>query len=192
MPAERGEDIAAFIVTADLHDATEAPEALQVVHIDDEGASEVEIGSAADAQITFAAESFSVYGFGSALHTVLSENNGTTELSVFSALSDSGISAAPMEINALTEGLETENAFGFTVTDSASVGKLWIMANVAEGAELDGRESFSVYSVYNNEASIVLIPDITENEGLCPVGLGVNAIALIKDTGFRRTSFDIR
>ena len=180
------------IVTADLHDATEAPEALQVVHIDDEGASEVEIGSAADAQITFAAESFSVYGFGSALHTVLSENNGTTELSVFSALSDSGISAAPMEINALTEGLETENAFGFTVTDSASVGKLWIMANVDEGAELDDRESFSVYSVYNNEASIVLIPDITENEGLCPVGLGVNAIALIKDTGFRRTSLDIK
>ena len=67
-------------VTAELLDVEEEAEALQVVHFDKNGAEEVESQPTDEAAVTFETESFSVYGFGTALRTVMSEK---TILSIF-------------------------------------------------------------------------------------------------------------
>ncbi|MBQ8979490.1 MAG: hypothetical protein IJ080_07010, partial [Oscillospiraceae bacterium] len=139
------EPLTPVTVTAELHDVEEVPEAMQIVHIDDEGAKEVEIGTSEGEQYTFETESFSVYGFGSALHTVIEDSTDVADIAVYT-LNGSEVSADSIELDTPVEGVVIDRAYGLTANEA---GKLWIKAEVNGNAELGEREKVSLYGVDN-------------------------------------------
>ncbi|MBQ9209635.1 MAG: hypothetical protein IJ149_08670 [Oscillospiraceae bacterium] len=180
---EEFEPLTPVTVTAQLHDVEEVPEAMQVVHIDDEGATEVEIGASEGEQYTFETESFSVYGFGSALHTVIEESTDIADISVYTLSADVDVTAQDTQLDTPVEGVIIDRAYGLAGDTTA---KLWIKAEVSENAELGDRESVSLYGVDNGIVTRPILADITENEGLLAAPSGVTAIAVARDTGLRR------
>lgn len=186
---EEFEPLTPVTVTAQLHDVEEVPEAMQVVHIDDEGATEVEIGASEGEQYTFETESFSVYGFGSALHTVMEESTDIADISVYTLSADVDVTAQDTQLDTPVEGVIIDRAYSLAGDSSA---KLWIKAEVSENAELGDRESVSLYGVDNGIVTRPILADITENEGLLAAPSGVTAIAVARDTGLRRQTAEAR
>ncbi|MBQ5317406.1 MAG: hypothetical protein J6I96_07610 [Oscillospiraceae bacterium] len=171
---------APVFVTAELLDVEEGAKALRVVHFTGDGAEEVKSNITDDAVISFETSGFSVYGFGSVMHTIASETTDSLEFSVYSfdeAKTDSSFT----DIAVPEEGFEAVKTVSFTERPE----KLWVKASLAEGAELPKGESIGIYSVYDNAAKDVIIEDITAGGGLCPVAGDASGVALVKDTGYR-------
>ena len=186
---EEFEPLTPVTVTAQLHDVEEVPEAMQVVHIDDEGATEVEIGASEGEQYTFETESFSVYGFGSALHTVIEESTDIADISVYTLSADVDVTAQDTQLDTPVEGVIIDRAYSLAGDSTA---KLWIKAEVSENAELGDRESVSLYGVDNGIVTRPILDDIAQQEGLLAAPSGVTAIAVARDTGLRRQTAEAR
>ena len=186
---EEFEPLTPVTVTAQLQDVEEVPEAMQVVHIDDEGATEVEIGASEGEQYTFETESFSVYGFGSALHTVIEESTDIADISVYTLSADVDVTAQDTQLDTPVEGVIIDRAYSLAGDSTA---KLWIKAEVSENAELGDRESVSLYGVDNGIVTRPILDDIAQQEGLLAAPSGVTAIAVARDTGLRRQTAEAR
>ena len=177
---------APVFVTAELLDVEEGAKALRVVHFTDDGAEEVKSNITDDAVISFETSGFSVYGFGSVMHTIASETTDSLEFSVYSfdeAKTDSSFT----DIAVPEEGFEAVKTVSFTERPE----KLWVKASLAEGAELPKGESIGIYSVYDNAARDVIAEDIAAGGGLCPVASDATGVALIKDTGYRHLDLTV-
>ncbi len=176
-------------VTAELLDVEEEAEALQVVHFDNNGAEEVESQPTDEAEVTFETESFSVYGFGTALRTVMSEKNDFVDISLYSSWEDLEFADRSAVFASPEEGIEPSKAF--ELSGSVQTSKLWVKAALSENAPLGEDESFALYSVKNNELGEKILDDIADGGELCPVGEDVSGVVLMKDTGLRRQNFDL-
>ena len=190
---KNGEEIepkSAVTVTAELLDVEENSEALQVVHFDEDGATAVESNTTDEAEVTFKTESFSVFGFGTALRSVMTEKNEFVDISLYSSWDELEFSDISSFIAAPEEGIETSKAF--ELSGNVQTSKLWVRAELGEKANLDDGEFLSLYSIKNDEAAEMIIEDISENSGLCSVGEDVSGVVLMKDTGLRHLSFDLK
>ncbi|MBQ9299175.1 MAG: hypothetical protein IJ214_01555, partial [Clostridia bacterium] len=174
-------------VIVELLDADAAAEAMEVVHFGGNGAEKVESTVTAEGMVIFTADSFSVFGFGSILRTLLNWTSDavTYSLQGLSSLLRPAYTAIDVS---LEEGLEAINAY--TVSCDSLLGRLvnlWV--KVGADMELGSREQLVVYSVKNEEIDTVLAKK--EETGDMTVSLADSeGFALVLDTGYRRKYFE--
>ena len=181
----------AVIVTAELPDADTPAEGMQVVHFDENGAEEIETRSGEDEEVVFAADSFSVYGFGTALHTVMSENSDFADISVYSYGTVGEFDADNTFVEPPEEGIEPSKAFCFAENEQNTDAKYWVKAELGKNALLSDNESYALYSFIDGKAADIIIDDISAENGLCAVDEKADGIVLMKDTGCRRRTLEV-
>ena len=174
-------------VTVELMDVTDGAQALEVVHFAENGTAD-RVAATADENgvVTFTADSFSVFGFGSILSNLLSwtANRVTYTLQGFSRLLNPSYSAIEV---ALEEGMEAINAYNIHSTLGSLLNALYVKVSTA--LSLGSRESVVVYSVKNGEIMDVLTEGPNVDESLA---LGdADGFAVVKDTGYRRKTFSL-
>ena len=172
-------------VTVELLDAEEGAEALEVVHFGDRGAEKVDAAADADGRVTFEADSFSTYGFGSVLRALLSwsSDSVTYTLQGFSALLAPAYTAVTVDTE---EGLEALGAYRVDSLLGSLLNMIYV--KVSAPVALGERESVAVYSVKDGEVAD-LLSEGTES-GSVALG-GAEGFAVVKDTGYRNLSFDL-
>ena len=174
-------------VAIELMDVTDGAEALEVVHFADDGtASKVDADADGGGTVTFTADSFSVYGVGSVLRSLLSWTNEAVDYTLqgFSALLNP--TYTDMEVS-LEEGLEAVNAYRV----QSAIGSLLsaLRVKVSTAMELAERESVAVYAVRDGEIGEILAEGANIDESL-PLG-DAEGFAVVKDSGYRRKVFEL-
>ena len=172
-------------VTAELLDVDEGAETLQVVHFDEDGVTQVESSATDEAEVTFEAESFSVYGFGSVLHRILTEDTDAANIMIYG--SENVDITENTEDKIHEEGFDTLKVFDFDNDN-----KLWVKASPAADTALPEGECYALYAVEDNAIGAPIIEDIAQNSDICAIDANAEGLALMHDTGFRRLSFDLQ
>ena len=174
-------------VTVSLLDMTEGAQALEVVHFANGAqASRVESNADGNGTVTFSTDSFSIFGFGSILRSLLSWTSGavTYTLQGFSSLLNPTCTAVSV---ALEEGLEAVSAYHVQSTLGSLLNALYVKVSTA--LSLGDRESVIVYAVRDGQLSDILAEGGNVDES---IALGdADGFAVVKDTGFRRKVFSL-
>ena len=174
-------------VTVSLLDVTDGAQALEVVHFaDGTQASRVESSADENGNVTFTTDSFSVFGFGSILRSLLSWTSEAVSYTLqgFTTLLRPTYTAISV---AVEEGLEMINAYNVESTLGSLLNALYVKVSTA--LSLGDRESVIVYAVRDGEIADVLIEGGNMDES---IALGdADGFAVVKDTGFRRRVFDL-
>ncbi|MBR6401532.1 MAG: hypothetical protein IKS17_10005 [Firmicutes bacterium] len=184
------EPLSPVTVTAELLDMDGGAEALQVVHIDGDGAVPVESSVTDEAEVVFEAESFSVYGFSSVLHTVYTEQSDIADITLYSTGDSVDFAEESIFVEPPEEGIEPSKSFVLANTDAAEDTRLWVKAEQGSG-ELPKGQSCALYSVLDGNAGNVIIENIAESDGLVAVDSGSDGVVLMIDTGYRRLNFEL-
>ena len=184
------EPLTPVTVSAELFDAEESADILKVVHFDEDGASEIENCTKSDDEIRFETQSFSVYGFGSVLHTVFSETSDIADITLYSTDDSVRFADTPAFIEAPEEGIEPSKSFMLEKDGAADDTKLWVKADMGKKADLAEGENYALYSVCDGAADKAIIDNIASGGALCAVGNESEGVVLMKDTGFRRLNFE--
>ena len=172
-------------VIVELLDVEAGAEALEVVHFGDKGAEKVEAQADAEGRVTFTADSFSVYGFGSILKSLLSWTGDAVSYTLqgFSALLAPTYTAIGVQ---LEEGLEALGAYRVESLLGSILNLLYV--KVSAPVDLGERESVAVYSVKDGEIGELL----SEGTDSGSIALSnAEGFAVVKDTGYRNLSFDL-
>ncbi|MBQ5329989.1 MAG: hypothetical protein J6F31_01925 [Oscillospiraceae bacterium] len=134
--------------------------------------------------LSFEAADLSVVGVLGAMHKVAEESSEVVEVAVYS-LEEQGSTVAvenSASVSAAEEGIETVVAYEFSSREDS----------VTEAAaEINERESISIYTVENNMPDKVIVEDITGTDELYTLDDSVTAIAVVRDTGLRRQNFEL-
>ena len=172
-------------VIVELLDVEAGAEALEVVHFGDKGAEKVEAQADAEGRVTFTADSFSVYGFGSILKSLLSWTGDAVSYTLqgFSALLAPTYTAIGVQ---LEEGLEALGAYRVDSLLGNILNLLYV--KVSAQVDLGERESVAVYSVKDGEIGELL----SEGTDSGSIALGnAEGFAVVKDSGYRHMTFDL-
>ena len=187
-------------VLIELLDVEEGAEALQVIHFAEDGPEEVASSSTEDAVVSFEADSFSVYGFGSVLRPVAKEENELAEVTVLAFDIADAPHLAGAETENLEEGLELVGAYHLEAAEGSSAynrddtdrtTKLWLRAELSEEAHLSERESVVLCSIADDQISDVILEELSDEKQLMELESGTEGFALIKDSGYRRYQFEL-
>ena len=173
-------------VTVRLLDADESAEALEVVHFGERGAEKLDSTASSDGVVTFTTDSFSTFGFGSILRSLLSWTSDAVNYTIqgFSTLLRPTYTAISV---AVEEGLEAISAYQVQSRLGSLLNALYVKVSTA--LNLGARESVIVYAVKDGRLSEVLAEGGNIDESLA---LGrADGFAVVKDTGFRRKLFDL-
>ncbi|MBR6707850.1 MAG: InlB B-repeat-containing protein [Clostridia bacterium] len=172
-------------VTVELLDVEAGAEALEVVHFGEKGAERVNAVADTDGRVTFTADSFSTYGFGSILRTLLSWTSDavTYTLQGFSALLAPFYTAIKVEVE---EGLEALGAYRVDSLLGSILNLIYV--KISASVTLTERESVAVYSVVDGEIGELLFEGA--ESGSIALG-GAEGFIVVKDSGFRRRTFDL-
>lgn len=173
-------------VAVELLDVTDGAEALETVHFGDRGAEKVNSTVDSDGTVTFRTNSFSVYGFGSILRSLISWTADSVNYSIqgFSALLKPSYTAIDV---LLEEGLEVVNAYNVHSALGGLLNALYV--KVSTTLDLGSRESVVVYSVKDGAVADVLAEGQNVDESL---SLGsADGFAVVRDTGYRRKVIDL-
>lgn len=125
-------------------------------------------------------------------YAVMSEDTDVAEVAVFSSSDESEIEVEVATETDAEEGLEVLESYTFGERDEKSEETLWVKADQGEDTELLPGESLSVYTVSDEKVEDVIIEDIAEEDELCEIDNEVTGIALVKDTGYRHLTFEVR
>ncbi len=178
---------APVFVSIELMDVTDGAEALEVVHFADDGsADKVESTADGDGTVTFTADSFSVYGVGSVLRSLLSWTNDAVDYTLqgFSALLNPTYTAVTVSME---EGLEAINAY--RVQTAVEGLRSALRVRVSAAPELADRESVAVYAVRDGAIGELLAEGETIDESVPLRDAG--GFAVVRDTGYRRLVFEL-
>ena len=170
-------------VLIELLDVEDGTEDVQVVHFTDEGAETID-SSSEDTLVSFAADSFSVYGFSSVLKSVAKEETDEAALTVLTSGKAPELSGAQPETEEGTEVLAA-----YTVDESNS--KLWLKAVLNEDAELAERESVTLCTVQDNTVTEVILEEVSLEKQMVQLDPGAEGFALVKDSGYRRMDLEL-
>ena len=172
-------------VTVELLDMKDGAEALEVVHFGEQGAEKVD-GTVEDGAVTFTTDAFSVFGFGSVLHSLLSWTGDTVSYKIqgFGALATPRYTDIDVK---LEEGLETIAAYSAVRTRAALPTDLYVKVSTA--VDIRGRESIVVYSVKDGALADVLAEG-SNIDGSLFLG-DADGFAVVKDSGYRRKEIDL-
>ena len=147
--------------------------------------------------LSFEAADLSVVGVLGAMHKVAEESSEVVEVAVYS-LEEQGSTVAvenSASVSAAEEGIETVVAYEFSSRESsiteAAAENAALTADGSVGAEINERESISIYTVENNMPDKVIVEDITGTDELYTLDDSVTAIAVVRDTGLRRQNFEL-
>lgn len=188
-------------VTVELLDVEDGAQALEVVHFSDIGAQKVDSQVDEGGVVTFATDSFSIFGFTSVLRALLSwtSDNSSYTLQSFPDLRTAAPQtfAAPQRASlrsrsgcaeldvAVEEGIEVLNAYQVPSTLGDLQNPLYVKVQTV--VDLAERESVAVYSVKDGE----VVDFLAEGEDVS-VCLGNNdSFAVVKDSGYRQKTFEL-
>ena len=179
-------------VLIELLDVEEGAEALQVIHFAEDGPEEVASSSTEDAVVSFEADSFSVYGFGSVLRPVAKEENELAEVTLLSFSDENAPAITETQPEVLEEGLELIKAYVLEEKDEEEEpSKLWLRAELKDEAALSERESVVLCSIENNSYTEVLVEELSGEKQLLELTGESDGFALVKDSGYRRYQFEL-
>ena len=178
-------------VSVDLLDM-ETPagsDGVQVVHFAEDGTKALDGFSEDGSSVTFMADSFSVYGFGVALRPVAKEESSLADVTLYSTSPSSVPSVSQPELDAPVEGLETMSVLTVGSSDETG-GKTFVRASLKDASALSETESLALYTVESNRVTDVLVDSLSADAKLISLPASTEGVALVKDTGYRRLSFE--
>lgn len=178
-------------VSVDLLDM-ETPagsDGVQVVHFAEDGTKALDGSSEDGSSVTFMADSFSVYGFGVALRPVAKEESSLADVTLYSTSPSSAPSVSQPELDAPVEGLETMSVLTVGSSDETG-GKTFVRASLKDASALSEAESLALYTVESNRVTDVLVDSLSADAKLISLPASTEGVALVKDTGYRRLSFE--
>ena len=178
-------------VSVDLLDM-ETPagsDGVQVVHFAEDGTKALDGSSEDGSSVTFMADSFSVYGFGVALRPVAKEESSLADVTLYSTSPSSAPSVSQPELDAPVEGLETMSVLTVGSADETG-GKTFVRASLKDASALSETESLALYTVESNRVTDVLVDSLSADAKLISLPASTEGVALVKDTGYRRLSFE--
>ncbi len=175
---------APVLVEAELTDLPKATDAIDVVCFLDDSARKVWSESNEHGIVTFKTDTLCLFGFSSALYTLLSWNDGKAEISLEGFADSRRPACAEIDVK-LEEGLELISAYAFQKTRGGQTNAPFV--SVETDLKLDDRESITVYSLVNGEIGELIAygEDVRANLG------DAEGFVIVKDTGYRRKSFDL-
>gem|GEM_PF-3504303 len=178
-------------VSVDLLDLEEpaGSDGLQVVHFAEDGTKALEGSSEDGSSVTFLTDSFSVYGFGVALRPVAKEESSLADVTLYSTSPSSAASVSQPELDAPVEGLETMSVLTVGSADETG-GKTFVRASLKDASALSETESLALYTVESNRVTDVLVDSLSADAKLISLPASTEGVALVKDTGYRRLSFE--
>lgn len=175
-------------VSVELLDVEAGAEALEVVHFGEDG-SAVKLNSTADGNgaVTFTTDSFSVFGFGNILRSLLSWSADAVTYTVqgFTRLLNPTYTAVSV---AVEEGLQVLSAYNVKSTLGSLLNALYVKVDAA--LDLGSRESAVLYSVKDGVLDSVLEESADGGEMSAALG-SADGFALVLDSGYRRKVFDL-
>ncbi len=178
-------------VSVDLLDLEEpaGTDGVQVVHFAEDGTKALDGSSEDGSSVTFMADSFSVYGFGVALRPVAKEESSLADVTLYSTSPSSAPSVSQPELDAPVEGLETMSVLTVGSSDETG-GKTFVRASLKDASALSETESLALYTVESNRVTDVLVDSLSADAKLISLPASTEGVALVKDTGYRRLSFE--
>ena len=175
-------------VTVELLDVEDGADTLEVVHFSDNGVAEkIENEADINGTVTFITRSFSVFGFGSVLRSLVTWTSDavTYTLQGFSRLLNPSYTAISV---AVEEGMEVLSAYNVRSTLGSLLNALYVRVSTA--FSLGSRESLVVYSVKDGTVGEVLEESVSNINDSIALG-SADGFAVIRDTGYRRKTFEL-
>ena len=174
-------------VTVKLNDITEAAEALEVVSFVNGKAQKIASQADTDGTVRFTTNSFTTFGFGSALKPIDSWETEKASYSIqgFRGQPQPLVSTVDIEME---KGLEVLDAYTIQAMKGGPVSAPHV--KVDTDLELKERESIVIYAIRDGIPTSVLDTS-DENLSQC-ISLGsASGFAVVLDTGYREKSFQI-